>query len=174
MYDGARQSVYNSNSMAGPYPTPTKISRGQTGSIRSITYGADNAAAGVAQHPQQTDASKTAYPSNNMRPSSEVKVITSNLDDMTGLDLVNLTLDPESQQQVTHQSRQKPSRQKYAPDFCLECTMRDRDLADVDVGPSCWRRPSDTAYNYLGPHDILTELALKEHTIQVSCHLVVL
>ena len=38
----------------------------------------------------------------------------------------------------------KPPKPKIlAPEICIECMMRDRDMADVDVSPIVWKRKSD-------------------------------
>lgn len=66
--------------------------------------------------------------------------------------------------------RQPPQGLRQPEEVCLECMMRDRDLADIDVqGEGCWERESDTGWRDLKEreNDVLRAWS-SDHSQQLS------
>jgi len=129
------ESLFQSTESPPTPPTPTPSSRGLLHPRAAQQFGQVAGVSNPAQpsRPSQSYAPVPSYPAFTPLPLS--------LHDL----IANESLNQQDHMVPLPQPRPKPQEE-----VCVECMMRDRDLADVDVtSPGVWSRPRDADYEDL-------------------------
>ncbi|KAG8964481.1 hypothetical protein FRC03_001732 [Tulasnella sp. 419] len=75
-------------------------------------------------------------------------------------------------QQMSYQQQRRPINVPQMEEVCIECMMRDRDMADVDVtGEKVWERESDIWYEELIAKDLEDEVNARMAGVDLETYL---